>query len=416
MREHLKYITTHPLARHFLVYSFGALFIKGISFLLLPLYTRLLTPAEYGVLELLSTFANILDITLSLGLLSVVMIEYYHHSKEERNHMLSKVLSIFLGLSTLLYIGAFAFALVFREHFFPDVRSRMIAIVTLTSYLTFFQSFTVMVMRQEQKALAVTLLQVFSGSLAIGLNVLFVYGWDWKIEGVLWSGLIAISASTFIVAYYLLGSLRLVWRWQTADVKRYLHLGLPFIPNALALWLMSYANRWILLNYTTLDEVGQLSAATKFSALYDPLIIQPFLASYTPMILQRFQSGNSEQPIRRIAILSGLGIFASAFLVQAIAGAMLAAPFQPSLRLIPWLVCANWFSLMAQTSALPLVHQRKVIPLVLSIVAGAIAGVIANFMLVPHFGASGSAMAANVGGIVWLATILLLRTKWHARN
>lgn len=413
MIKRLKHISNHPLTRHFLVYSFGALFIKGISFFLLPLYTRLLSPAEYGILDLLSTFANILDVTLSLGLLSVVMIEFYHYEHEKRKQMLSHILSIFLGLSGALYLSAFAFAFLFREHLFPDVRTKMLAVVTLTSYLTFFQSFAVIVLRQEQKALVVTLLQVFSGSVAIGLNVLFLYGWDWKIEGVLWSGLIAVLGSSIYVLYYLFFQLGLGWLWPKKELKKYLLLGLPFIPNALALWLMSYANRWILLNYTTLEQVGHLSAATKFSALYDPLIIQPFLAAYTPMILQRFQKGSTAQPIGRIALLSGLGIALSAFIVQAVAGIMLAPAFAPALVLIPWLVCANWFSLMAQAAALPMVYQKKIIPLVLCIVTGAAAGVACNVWLVPDYGATGSAISANVGGIIWLTAILLLRRKWH---
>ena len=46
-------------ARHSLVYGFGALATKAIGFLMLPVYTRYLTPADYGILE-------ILDLSLSL--------------------------------------------------------------------------------------------------------------------------------------------------------------------------------------------------------------------------------------------------------------------------------------------------------------------------------------------------------------
>jgi O-antigen/teichoic acid export membrane protein len=407
----IKSIINHPLAKNFLVYSFGALFLKGISFFLLPLYTKLLSPAEYGVLDLLSTFANILDVSLSLGLLQVVMIEYYHYSDEKRSALFSKVISTFLTISTLLYGIALIVAIIFKGSFFPGVKNYLLLIVTATSYLTFFQSFLILVLRQQQKATRVTLLQIISGSVSIALNILFVYGWLWGVEGILWSSFIGVIGFMIYSWWYIFKELKVRYELNLAEAKALIKLGLPFVPNALALWLMSSANRWILLNYTNLDEVGYFSVAFKFSSMFDPLIIQPFLGAYTPRVLQRFSEKRFEQPLGKIALIALPGLLIAGFALMLVAHFMIDQKFEQSLMLIPILVLANYFPFMAQIAALILLYRKRIIPMVLSISSGAVAGVAANFILVPMYGSMGSAVAANIGGFVWFACIFALRQK-----
>ncbi|MEZ4799093.1 MAG: oligosaccharide flippase family protein [Flavobacteriales bacterium] len=411
MKDKFLGIVNHPLARNFFVYSFGALFLKGVSFLLLPLYTKLLSPAEYGILDLLSTFANVLDITLSLGLLSVIIIEYYHHDDEGRKKMFHSIISIFISISTLLYLIALAIAIVNKEAIFPEVNTSLIIFVTATSYLTFFQSFIVLILKQQERATTATLLQVGAGIISVILNVLFVYGMSLGVQGIIWSSFIGVLLFSIYSWYFIFKEIEFKFNLNKEVLKNYLALGLPFIPNAITLWLMTSANRWILLKYSDLDSVGYFSLAFKFSSLFDPLIIQPFLGAYTPRILNRFKTGDYRQPISSIVIAGIPGFLIAGFVLQYVAQLMIDPKFSPSLILIPILVFSSYFSLMAQVSAYILVFRKKVIPMVVAISAASILGVLANFILVPKYGGLGSAIAANIGGLIWFAAIYYLQRK-----
>ena len=51
-----------------LIYGFGAIVIKAIAFFTLPIYTRIFSPSEFGIIEMFSTIATILSIFMTMGL------------------------------------------------------------------------------------------------------------------------------------------------------------------------------------------------------------------------------------------------------------------------------------------------------------------------------------------------------------
>src|SRR5688572_8730986 len=56
------------LGKDSLVYGFGRLLANGITFFLLPVYTRIFSPADYGTIETLTIVAGLLTAVLGLGM------------------------------------------------------------------------------------------------------------------------------------------------------------------------------------------------------------------------------------------------------------------------------------------------------------------------------------------------------------
>ena len=76
-KRHTTTFFRSEVVKNFFIYSVGAIALKGISFFLLPVYTRVLTTSEYGQLDLINTFIVILATITGLGLNQVVFINYY---------------------------------------------------------------------------------------------------------------------------------------------------------------------------------------------------------------------------------------------------------------------------------------------------------------------------------------------------
>src|SRR5262245_38776592 len=74
-----------------LLYALAYLFNRGVSFLLLPLYTRHLTPTDYGILAFCSSFSAVLALVLAFGLSGAVNLSYFKLTAAEHRNLLKTV-------------------------------------------------------------------------------------------------------------------------------------------------------------------------------------------------------------------------------------------------------------------------------------------------------------------------------------
>jgi O-antigen/teichoic acid export membrane protein len=81
------------LTKHSLIYGLSGILSRSIGFLLIPLYTHYLTPADYGTLELLDLTSYIIGMLAAMGISNSVMRFYYEFSEQE---MKDQVISVAL--------------------------------------------------------------------------------------------------------------------------------------------------------------------------------------------------------------------------------------------------------------------------------------------------------------------------------
>ena len=87
------------LGKHTLVYTAGIIIGKVASFVLLPVYTRYLTPADYGVLELLGTI-DVIGMITSIGIVTGVFKFYSEDNNQSgKNAVISTAAMSAVGLA-----------------------------------------------------------------------------------------------------------------------------------------------------------------------------------------------------------------------------------------------------------------------------------------------------------------------------
>ena len=399
----------HPDRKNFLIYSIGAFFLKGVSFLLIPMYTSLLSAAEFGSYDLLRTFGSVTEIILSLGLLQLIYAEFYAKDSVSKREFLSAFITIYLNVSGILYLLLTVGLFFVSDSLFPGVSYLLVVMVMITTFLNFFQVMLLTVLKLSFEAMRVTMLQVILGVTTLLLNILLVYALRTGIDGIIYSTLAVTLISCMYGIWHFRSKLTgISLRLNAVQLRHYLKLGLPFIPNVLAFWIMISANRWILLHYSGLEDVGIYSLAFRITAVFEPLFIEPFLAAYTPVLLKKFQDGQYEQGFMvRIAGILSFFFFAGWMLQQA-GDWVVGEEFRASTALVPPLALAYAFNLIAQSSSLILIHQKKVRLLLLCVLAGSLTGIIMNFVLVPSYGAMGSAVSTLSGHAVWAFNVVTL--------
>ena len=98
-------------------YSLGNIFIKGIAFLSLPIFTHILSTADFGRFNLFLSYENILAIIIGLGITGTVRTAYFD-SSIQFNRYISSTIFLITFFSILTYLSSKYFF--FNKHIFFD--------------------------------------------------------------------------------------------------------------------------------------------------------------------------------------------------------------------------------------------------------------------------------------------------------
>jgi O-antigen/teichoic acid export membrane protein len=192
------------IGKHALIYGSGVVLGKLAGFVMLPVYTRYLTPADYGVLELLSMTIDVIGMIAGVGLGAGVF-KYYSQLQDpaERRTLLSTVALAGAGLAGttallgILLSGPLA-GLVFKGGGNPDYFRAYFLIYFLQSVA----APAWLLMRIQQRSVLFVAVNFVKLVLALALNIYFVVVRRMGMEGVILSNaLVAGVAALFLTTY-----------------------------------------------------------------------------------------------------------------------------------------------------------------------------------------------------------------------
>ncbi|HEU0303211.1 MAG TPA: oligosaccharide flippase family protein [Gaiellaceae bacterium] len=267
------------LARHSAIYGLGGLVSRFVALLLLPLYTRYLTPADYGAVETLVALAAILATILRLGIASAFFRFYF--DSQEQAHRLRVVRTSFwftMTMATFGLVAGLALADQISEWLFDtDGRATLVrmAFVLLWAQMNFEQMTALF--RVEERAVSFTAATLANLVITVSATVVFVVTLDWGATGVIagnFTGTLAVYAVLLVYRREQLG--------LTLDrplLRRMNRFGLPLVPSMLALWTLNFGDRFFILELTDASEVGVYSIGARIASAM-VLLLTAFRAAW----------------------------------------------------------------------------------------------------------------------------------------
>jgi O-antigen/teichoic acid export membrane protein len=266
-------------------YTAASILSKVIAVALLPLYTRYLTPADYGAAEVMFAAVVSISIVVRLGLIEAVL-RFYYKDDEDPDRV---VASTFAGLFWLATIGALI-ALPFAQPLGEALLNPKASEVGLATelarisigglwVLTMFE-FMLTLFRLEERARAFFVTTILNVLVTIGLTVVLVVGAGEGARGLL-VGSYA-SGAAFVLGLIVWQWRRLSLRFDRALLRRLLRFGLPTMPAEASLYLLNFGDRIIIVRYAGLPEAGLYSLAVKFAQGVN-VLVRGFQLAWPPL-------------------------------------------------------------------------------------------------------------------------------------
>ena len=392
-----------------LVYGVGGVALQVVGIITLPVFARVFSPADYGVIELGMVLASISLIVVDGGMGSASQRSFFDHGDDEqgiRRRILTTALVFQLALGALVALILSAVAGPLSEALF-DGREEpgMLVLIGVTLPALAIAQFTREVLRLHFRAWSYVAASVAGAVAATAVSIVAVVSWDAGLEG----PFIGILAGAVVGAVY---GLALVWRELTARPSRrelsiMLRFGVPLIPTALSLWSLTVIDRVMLGRLADLDELGQYAIAVRIG-MPVLLIVTAFAVAFSPFTFSLYQRDpEHEKRVRgRVllyltAVLSGLALIVGLFAYEIVE--IVAPAFDESFEAVGLVAFGLALFGISGVVVSGISISRQTHWLALYSLIAAVVNIALNFVLIPPLGLFGAALATLVAYAVLTA-------------
>ena len=244
------------LAKHSIVYGLGMFFNRTVTFLLLPIYTRFLTPHDYGIKELVGLSTDVIGILLATAISGAIYRFYFEYDDiKDRNEVISSAI-ICIGIGGLIAIGLLSFST--RTMAFYILDSTNLYYFFLISFASmWFQSLNNIgydYLRANQQSVKFVVLSFIKMIISVSLNIYLICFLKIGVLGVLISTLIASIMICFALVIPLCFKIGLHFSFD--KIKQMLIFGLPIIPSQLGAFIVHLSDRFFIKHTAQLQMQG----------------------------------------------------------------------------------------------------------------------------------------------------------------
>lgn len=378
------------------VYLTGDVVAQGLALVLFPLYTRFLTPDDYGIIALASTVTIVLGIGFGLALSSAIArLHFEAETEEERARLYGTVLAFLLAVPAVAAVALHVAGRLGALDVFPSAPyTPFLQYAVGTAYLSIFLQLPVSIYQARQQPRKVMGLTILNAAGLAGATILLVVVLDQGVLGALRGAMIGagITAVVSVVLTARMASRHLSRRWLDAAFA----FSLPLVPHLLGTWVLYLSDRFVLEGFVSTAELGlySLGAAVGTAAHF---LATAAGRAFGPAVTLALKSERDRGQVPVIGTFWLLGLAwactAMALLLTDVIRLLAPEEFHGATEVVAWIVFGylafgvymisaqgTWFSMRTRLVA------------VLTLTAGAI-NVGLNLALVPPFGIVGSAAA-----------------------
>jgi len=254
------------LGKHSVIYGLGGLVSRVLAVLLLPLYTRYLTPSDYGKVETLVAATAVLTIVLRFGI-SNAFFRFYFDTPGATGRLAVLRTSFWftMTMATAGLIGGVLLAPEISQLLFGNTHAANLvraAFVGLWAQMNYEQLTSLF--RVEERSVAFVLASLANVLITVGATVVLVVGYHKGPLGVIVGNFLGTLAVYLALLGYRREQLGLHFdRQLLREMNRF---GMPLVPSALFLWVTNFADRFILVKLTDTGEVGLYSVGVRIAS------------------------------------------------------------------------------------------------------------------------------------------------------
>lgn len=395
------------------IYGISGFITKGISILLVPFYTRVLNPADYGLIDYIAILGFFVGVIFSLEIYQAIA-RFYADFKSQAE----RVKYISSGfLFTLLVFSIFV-ALIFL---FTDTWSKLLIgsdkyklILRVSAFYILFNAlfnYLLNVIRYRLESKNYTICSLTNTFITVALSILLVVRYRMGVMGIFYAQTAGVMIALFIALYFAKSSIR--FQFSMPCVRELLTFSVPLVPLSIGVYLLLFIDRFFIKSLLDLSDLGVYGIAFRVASI-SSVIMGSLNSASTPLIYSKYKHKDTPAQLSRIfqyvvfgaiIITIFLSLFARELLV------LFTTPdYYSAALLVPFLVASGFISKFYDYA--PGLYIAKKTKFVARIyLTGAVFSTFSNYILIKSFGLIGAAISS-----VLSASLIFLVTLYYSQR
>jgi len=404
------------LSKDSLIYGVGNVIEYIAAFFLLPIFTRVFTPSDYGILDTIATFISVLNLFLLMGLNSAMQ-RYYFDAKREGSDgskVISTTIIVLSFFSIIISLLIFPFTDQISNLFFNSIKyTHLIRIAILSIPLSLLVKVLKDIFRLKFKPLRFSIVTIIHFLLRISIILILILIYNKGLLGNFYGILFSVFIVTFIT--FLMVKKYFKFSFSLNLAKNLLKFGIPLAFAGFSYWILSLSDRFFILKFSTLGQFGLYSIGNKIGSVL-VLVITAIHLAWFPLIFEKYKEKSSKDfIIKTFTYTSIIFIFIAIFLTSFSREALiiLASESYVNAYYIVWLLTlGSVFLGISGIISTGLTIAKKTKYITISSFIAAILNIILNILLIPKFGIIGASIATSLSYLSLFFTYYYFAKKY----
>ena len=383
--------------KNFSSYAFVSFLSMGLSFIFMPLLTKYLSPADYGLIRLFNIYTSLLIPLIGLGANEFLRVAIHKLNKLELQTLFSSQFYWTIITFPILFIFFYFSLNQLINHEFSTINIFQIGILTIISSIN--SSYLIFLIQKKQVKR-----YVFTMFLKIIIEILFTVvlisiveiGW----EGRIYSWIAAETIILFISLQYFFKSKLLSFSVNINLLKRAITFSIPLIIHGLGRVIIDQSDLVFIEKFSNLNDVGLYSIGYQFGNLICIfcVIFQQF---YSPYFFENMKLATNKtkwqsMKVNYIIILVSIVLVSILNLISPLIFQWFNTDYMGGLNYIAWIAISFVMYNGYQMFSLYFHYNEDTRYLTMFTMVAVILNLILNYYLVKKFNALGAAYATII--------------------
>lgn len=392
-------------------YQLADIIAKFLAVLLLPVYTRYIPPAGYGVVELLANGVIFVSILVRFGIIEAFLRFYFTDEDQERRDALVRRSFVFLLITTTLaaaVLAALAAPLSKLVLGHQDTTTFLIAVLGLWTFTNL--EFAYGLLRVDERLRVYAIATVSNVVLTVAASIVLVVSLGKGYRGLLLANYGVSTLVLFALWWTMRHRLR-VRSGHAQTLSSLLRFGLPTVPAEISVYALNIIDRYFIYHQKSPSLAGLYSIAIKLAGAV-AFIVRAFQYAWPPLAYSVTDDAEAARLYGLVTtyyvLVSGWAVAGLALLGRWVLRVLTTPAYFGAYKALTW-VSLGWAMYGLWVVFLVIAGRAKVttrnFPASL---AGLVANVVLLIVLVPPLGIAGAGLALCGAYVVMLAAMYLL--------